>query len=157
MSARGSPGCFQGRSWFVPLPELPGLCWNQPHNISFPSQSDVPENNVFPRQRRVPDDGEGSQGPAGCRLMFPGHPGPLQPCSFLGDDGMAASLSCPCPRPHPLPHVWPTQGPRSPNPADPCPGLPLLPKPAQGPWHDPCRGWDMSLLGRPASHRVSPS
>lgn len=105
--ASGLRRVFSGRIMVCP-PETPGPCWNQPHNISFPSQSDVLENNVFPRQRRVPDDGEGSQGLAGCRLMFHGHPGPPSPAPFWGGDGMAASPGCPCPHLHPLPHAWPT-------------------------------------------------
>lgn len=154
--ASGLRRVFSERIMVCP-PETPGPCWNQPHNISFPSQSDVLENNVFPRQRRVPDDGEGSQGLAGCRLMFCGHPGSPSPAPFWGvmawfqASAVPVPICIPCPT-RGQPDVLGTTALQTPSRVS-----PSLPEPARGSWHDPSCGWDTSLLGRPPRHHVSPS
>ena len=152
----GAPRGIFGVDCGLCPPESPGSCCKWLHNIRFPSQSDVLENNVFPRQQRVPDERKGSAGWAGCRFMFCRCPGPPALLLF----GRQWCICKPQMSPSPGP---PMATPRSSEPW-PCrplhggpPPAPPLPEPAWGPWHDPSCGWGTSLLGRPPSPHVSPS
>lgn len=99
------------------------------HTTSAPHHRDAPESGAFPRQQRLPGDGEGSQGPVGCGLTFRGCPGPPSPAPFRG---MMVWLQVPAiPILVPFP-AWPTQGPGSLSPTDPCVGPPTAARASPG-------------------------